>query len=334
MDRAFFIFCSQLHRRFIVSLGIAGRTLRLSLFNRSGVAQGKAWQLDPKCGSGFSDLVRVLFGFMFGDEQDLGLDCETVKLVEETLDLITGSPTPSTSQMGLPTSLGFTSATGKEKPTRTDEQPEATTSATTQCTGRKALARTRQIDDHNRIKHVLVGDTWYRILQTLHVSPSVRGRGTIVWKAIPADEPETEDGNRKKWVTIKDVWADASRQHDEAEFLQKANKDGVRGVPEFVDSADVMIDGKEDDTDRHHGFEEPDMRGRTRPEKRVHRRYVTRGCGIPITRFRNKKELLLIFVGLIESTCLFNHTVILTHLIAQRIVSWLRTLEFFTATLV
>ena len=85
----------------------------------------------------------------------------------------------------------------------------------------------------------------------------------------------------------------------------------------------VSFDGKDDTTDQHSSridrpalasFEheqpvnEPSLkRKRKAHEKanviRAHRRLVFKDCGIPITQFRNKRELLEVLIELIQRTC-------------------------------
>ncbi|KAG5642618.1 hypothetical protein DXG03_002488 [Asterophora parasitica] len=86
-------------------------------------------------------------------------------------------------------------------------------------------------------------------------------------------------------VVVKDVWADTSFPYPEDYFLDKAKEHGIRDILEVTQAVDVQ--GQSDDTNRH----VRDQLG-ARPENCAHRRYVTRSCGIPITEFRDKNELM------------------------------------------
>ncbi|KAF8631511.1 hypothetical protein AX17_005078, partial [Amanita inopinata Kibby_2008] len=152
----------------------------------------------------------------------------------------------------------------------------------------------------------------YRIIEPLHISDSIRGRGTIVWKATSVlDDSDIND--ESKWVTIKDVWADTSRHHYEDFYLKKARDAGIEDViPELVHAESVLFEGIEDTTDRLSFSNHPEttpaegnpsrkrMTKGKKQEIRVHRRYVFKGCGIPISQFKSKKELLKAFIDLIQ----------------------------------
>ncbi|KAF8638658.1 hypothetical protein AX17_002039, partial [Amanita inopinata Kibby_2008] len=154
----------------------------------------------------------------------------------------------------------------------------------------------------------------YRVIEPLYISDSIRGRGTIVWKATSVlDDNDIND--ESKWVTIKDVWADTSRRYEDF-YLKKARDAGIEDViPELVHAESVLFEGIEDTTDRLSFSNHPETipaegnpsRKQTRKGKkqevreiRAHRRYVCKGCGIPISHFRSKKELLKAFIDLIQ----------------------------------
>ena len=165
------------------------------------------------------------------------------------------------------------------------------------------------------VYYVTAGEKKYRIAKTLFRSDYICGRGTIVWRAVPADCVDLED--ESQWVTIKDVWADASRVHMEDWFLRRARDAGItEGVPELLWGGVVPFGRAGDATDRHSSrvdqptpvpVEHEQPVDQTRPKvpkvNRAHRRLVFKNCGIPITQFRTKKELLEVLIELIQSTC-------------------------------
>ncbi|KAF8631087.1 hypothetical protein AX17_005167 [Amanita inopinata Kibby_2008] len=129
---------------------------------------------------------------------------------------------------------------------------------------------------------------------------------------------EAEDINdESKWVTIKDVWADKSQPYEDF-YLNEARDMGIEnGIPELVSAESVLFEGAEDTTDRHSFSDKRPEAGPTssgKPQRRkkemqedeswkirVHRRYVFKGCGIPITQFKNKEELLRVLIDLIRT---------------------------------
>ena len=87
--------------------------------------------------------------------------------------------------------------------------------------------------DRNPVHYIMAGEKEYRIIKTLFLSDYLCGRGTFVWRAVPADCVDLED--EWQWVTIKDVWADTSCVHTEDWFLRRAQDAGItEGIPELL----------------------------------------------------------------------------------------------------
>ncbi|KAG5637925.1 hypothetical protein DXG03_004299 [Asterophora parasitica] len=142
--------------------------------------------------------------------------------------------------------------------------------------------------------NIKVGTQTYRTLKLLFQAGIIRGRGTVVWRAINiGDLGHKED--ESKWVTIKDVWADTSPPYTEDHYLKYAEKAGIDDIPEIMCVDEVKFGGRVDTTDAH--FRDTLSSG---PENRIHRRQVTKSFGIKITEFRNKKELLQVLIQLIQ----------------------------------
>ncbi|KAF8638659.1 hypothetical protein AX17_002040 [Amanita inopinata Kibby_2008] len=135
--------------------------------------------------------------------------------------------------------------------------------------------------------YMSVGQKEYRTVDSLFESESICGRGTVVWKATDAEAEDIND--ESKWVTIKDVWTDKSQPYDGAE-----------------DTTDRLSFSNKRPEATPTSSNEPKKRKKKMQEDetwkvRVHRRYVFKGCGIPITQFRNKDKLLRALIDLIRT---------------------------------
>jgi len=160
------------------------------------------------------------------------------------------------------------------------------------------------------IHYIMADRTEYRIIKLLFRGDYICGRGTTVWRAVPADCADL--GDESRWVTIKDVWADIARDHTEAWFLQHARGlDVIQGIPEVIWAGTVSFGGRADSTDQHSSRH--DRPTNAQPDGtlvRTHHRLVFKNCGIPITKFRNKKELLEVFIELIQGTSIYEKALV------------------------
>ena len=142
----------------------------------------------------------------------------------------------------------------------------------------------------------------YAIKETLCASGMIRGRATICWRT-------ERDGC---YYAIKDSWVDSGRDTTEIQFLEKAEKCGIEGVPCVVELKDMMVRGVKDTTDSHRLMFSRDNPSNTvfkNLENRIHRRLVLTPCAIPITHFTSKRELISVLIDIVESMFLhfFQH---------------------------
>ncbi|KAL1738917.1 hypothetical protein HDZ31DRAFT_50247 [Schizophyllum fasciatum] len=125
----------------------------------------------------------------------------------------------------------------------------------------------------------------YEVVERLHSTPHVRGGGTVCWRC-------RRSGSDDDYV-IKKAWVDSRRAGTEASILKEV--EGVYGVPALVDrEIAVDIDGNRISTDQFRKCLR--MLGRGKELRDVEmlelHRLVMRPCGVPLTEFRSKEELL------------------------------------------
>jgi Fungal protein kinase len=119
--------------------------------------------------------------------------------------------------------------------------------------------------------HITVDSQIYNVVDRSFMTKALRGRGTICWIA---------ECDGEKYL-IKDSWADATRQHSEADILKMIQ--GIEGVPKLVHS--------EVDADYSTALHRSRVRD-TDFDLRKRYRLVMQPVGIPIHQFSSKKELL------------------------------------------
>jgi hypothetical protein len=139
---------------------------------------------------------------------------------------------------------------------------------------------------------VNVDDQHYELEECIYMVESLVGRGTNVWVVSQ---------NNQSFV-LKDSWVlenlieseiahlHAMLGHDKISLL----------VPTFIAGGDVEINGITDSTANYHGS---DLLGRP-CNQRIHRRVVTGPVGMPLTRFRTKKEFINVMIGVVTGKCL------------------------------
>ncbi|PFH46246.1 hypothetical protein AMATHDRAFT_88440 [Amanita thiersii Skay4041] len=173
---------------------------------------------------------------------------------------------------------------------------------------------TSEYENDTLVHYITAGGIEYRVIEPLFISDMIRGRGTCVWKVTPRANPDLNDPS--KWDTIKDAWVDTARPHTEDFFINHARENGItEGIPELISTESVLFSGQEDTTRKFlddefwagcHLEEKRKKKNKRRRlakdslENRLHKRYVFRGCGIPITSFRNKRELLKVLADLVR----------------------------------
>ncbi|TRM60836.1 hypothetical protein BD626DRAFT_122699 [Schizophyllum amplum] len=134
-------------------------------------------------------------------------------------------------------------------------------------------------------RFVTVGGLEYEIVETLSMTKSIRGRGTICWRCRRSDSDED--------FVIKNVWADMRRTPSEGELLSEAR--GIAGIADLVcDEAVLRPDGRPCNTawvlDMFAGVD--GLSGRSHLELR---RLVLRPYARPLAEFSSKDELLRVF---------------------------------------
>ncbi|KAH9477135.1 hypothetical protein JR316_0011051 [Psilocybe cubensis] len=138
-------------------------------------------------------------------------------------------------------------------------------------------------DDGSRT--VSVAGVDYRILKTLFISDSIRGRGTVCWKA-------SSGGSE---YVIKNSWTDVSRLKTEADIMRMA--DGIEGIAQLI-AEEIVHDNSLDNTNVK-DYKRMDWYDKL--EVRVHRRLVTTPVAQPVEYFKSKKELLSVIIDGIEA---------------------------------
>ncbi|KAJ7094238.1 hypothetical protein C8R43DRAFT_908029 [Mycena crocata] len=137
----------------------------------------------------------------------------------------------------------------------------------------------------------------YELLGPLFISDVVWGRGTVCWHA-------TRDG---QYYVIKDIWADTSRPHTEADILRMAEEADVVGVLTVVADVVVQINGVNDATNNIRSIitaasvTKKMFKVYEALEKRVHRRLVLTPYCLPVTSFRSRQELVSIFIDAVTA---------------------------------
>ena len=146
-------------------------------------------------------------------------------------------------------------------------------------------------DNANQLVAINMGNKCYELGDHIYVVESLLGRGTNVWIVTRED----------KQFILKDSWVLGDLVESEIVHLQamKEHSKIKSRVPIFMDGGDVEINGITDSTANYRG------QGliRYHHNQRVHRRIVTGPVGIPLTRFRSKKEFVNALMDVVSSKC-------------------------------
>jgi hypothetical protein len=132
-------------------------------------------------------------------------------------------------------------------------------------------------------------DEPYEILETLYIDDVIRGRGTVVLRVRAKDSTENN--------ILKSSWIDILRPEKEYELLAKA-KD-VNGIAHMIKHDVVIIDSTRIIRDEL-GLKY--AKGKKRVEFRQHHRLLLRECGLSLSKFATRRELLSIFIDAIKGT--------------------------------
>jgi hypothetical protein len=172
---------------------------------------------------------------------------------------------------------------------------------------------------------IAVNDIVYYIKDTLFVSNILRGRGTVCWLV------QDEAG---KMFVIKDSWANGSRRHTEAEFLQLAQD--VEGLAKMVDQQLLTINGRPDSTDdRRAGLELTSSADAIyeKLEVRIHYRIVLTPVGDPLHNFSSREELILSMIDITQSAFSIGVSLRITNIFVCQLTEFSSTKRmYFTVT--
>jgi hypothetical protein len=139
-------------------------------------------------------------------------------------------------------------------------------------------------------------DEPYEILETLYIDDVIRGRGTVVLRVRAKDSTENN--------ILKSSWIDILRPEKEYDLLAKAEH--VHGIAHMIKHDVVKVDGIIDSTQiirDELGLKY--AKGKKPVEIRQHHRLLLRECGLSLSKFATRRELLSIFVDAIKGT--FSH---------------------------
>jgi Fungal protein kinase len=138
-------------------------------------------------------------------------------------------------------------------------------------------------DSTNSISAMRLNDVEYKAKKQLIATQSLRGRATHVWIA---------ENPAKVSCIIKDCWIAAKRNQNEIAVLKEIK--ALRGVPKIIDGELVQFHGKDDSTGwLRQEFNFTDLR--------FHLRIAMSPIGIPLSKFKSKKELIGIFMDVLKS---------------------------------
>ncbi|KDR76379.1 hypothetical protein GALMADRAFT_140084 [Galerina marginata CBS 339.88] len=142
-------------------------------------------------------------------------------------------------------------------------------------------------------RFITVDGKKYEIIEAVFISDSIRGRGTVCWRV-------RRDGIE---YVVKDLWADISGGHTEADILKRA--EGIEGVAQIVAEEIVQVGGENDTTARIRAIIDRRKYSRAKwldeLETRVHRRIVMTPFAVGLTHFSTKKELVSVFIDAIAT---------------------------------
>ncbi|KAF8958361.1 hypothetical protein BDZ97DRAFT_1668674 [Flammula alnicola] len=141
-------------------------------------------------------------------------------------------------------------------------------------------------------RFVTVASKEYEIIDTLFISDTIRGRGTVCWQACL-------DGAD---YVIKNTWADVSRDLTEPEIMKMAGD--LEGIAHIVAEEIVQVNGRDDKTDYiRQVIDAANYRHKNRYAKleiRAHRRIVSTPLAQRLPYFSTKKELISVLIDAIE----------------------------------
>ncbi|EIN14735.1 hypothetical protein PUNSTDRAFT_130367 [Punctularia strigosozonata HHB-11173 SS5] len=150
--------------------------------------------------------------------------------------------------------------------------------------------------DLSGVRTIQVKNKRYKILDVLHMSGTLRGRGTIILRV--------RSGKRAMCI-IKDSWVDVSRPEKECEILERASKEKIEGIVHMLTHERVSFHGAVDSTktirEKLHMVENVDKKSGRAPETREHYRLVLEESGLSLRHFATRRELLSVLIDAVEA---------------------------------
>jgi hypothetical protein len=150
--------------------------------------------------------------------------------------------------------------------------------------------------DSNGLQWIRIDDQMYEILKILHLDGVIRGRGTVCLRVRGQDGKEN---------IVKESWVDVSRLEKEHELLEKSRD--IEGIAHLIVHEIVTVDGVKDSTqiirDKLKLNLPKKKRSRRRVEVREHHRLLLKECGLPLSQFATRRELITVLIDVIRGGC-------------------------------
>ena len=143
------------------------------------------------------------------------------------------------------------------------------------------------MDYSNVVYKMRLNDKEYKAIKLIIASQSLRGRATHVW---------TVADPTGKVCIMKDCWIAAKRNRNEVELLKELK--GLNGVPQIIHGELVRLSGEIDSTA---WLREGDPMN----DLRYHLRIAMTPVGVALCKFESQKELVGVFMDIIQSKSLF-----------------------------
>ncbi|KZS96335.1 hypothetical protein SISNIDRAFT_493890 [Sistotremastrum niveocremeum HHB9708] len=130
--------------------------------------------------------------------------------------------------------------------------------------------------------------------------PSLRGRGTVVWRAYKLSD-EDKPPEQRQIYAIKDSWRDLNRDFDEGHFFEKIPDLGYRdGIVEVVEFAAVEIGDGQQDTIAKTVRQGIQGHRKSSFDHRGHVRLLMKGFGVSLDNFSSLRELIGVIMDAIK----------------------------------
>ncbi|KZT44266.1 hypothetical protein SISSUDRAFT_1116026 [Sistotremastrum suecicum HHB10207 ss-3] len=130
--------------------------------------------------------------------------------------------------------------------------------------------------------------------------PSLRGRGTVVWRAYKLSD-EDKPPEQRQIYAIKDSWRDLNRDFHEGHFFDKIQDLGYRdGIVEVVEFAAVEIGDGQQDTIAKTVRQGIQGHRKSSFDHRGHVRLLMKGFGVSLDHFSSLRELIGVIMDAIK----------------------------------